>query len=59
MSMSRRADGTLTRPWGELSYALQTLIDELTMKPIVIRDGQPAEPNRSRRGDGRVRGPDR
>jgi lysine 6-dehydrogenase len=34
----------LDPPDGEsFPYALQTLIDELTMKPIVIRDGQPAE----------------
>jgi len=34
----------LDPPDGEsFPYALQTLIDELTMKPIVIRDGEPAE----------------
>jgi saccharopine dehydrogenase (NAD+, L-lysine-forming) len=34
----------LDPPEGEsFPYALQTLIDELTMRPIVIRDGEPAE----------------
>jgi lysine 6-dehydrogenase len=34
----------LDPPDGEsFPYALQTLIDELTMKPIVVRDGEPAE----------------
>ena len=34
----------LDPPDGEsFPYALQTLVDELTMKPIVIRDGEPVE----------------
>jgi lysine 6-dehydrogenase len=34
----------LDPPGGEsFPYALQTLIDELTMSPVVIRDGEPAE----------------
>ena len=34
----------LDPPEGEsFPYALQTLIDELTMSPVVIRDGEPAE----------------
>jgi saccharopine dehydrogenase (NAD+, L-lysine-forming) len=34
----------LDPPGGEsFPYALQTLVDELTMRPVVIRDGQPAE----------------
>ena len=34
----------LDPPEGEsFPYALQTLIDELTMKPVVIRDGEPVE----------------
>ncbi len=34
----------LDPPAGEsFPYALQTLVDELTMKPIVIRDGDPVE----------------
>ena len=34
----------LDPPSGEsFPYALQTLIDELTMNPVVIREGQPAE----------------
>ena len=34
----------LAPPDGEsFPYALQTLIDELTMQPVVIRDGQPTE----------------
>ena len=34
----------LNPPEGEsFPYALQTLIDELTMKPVVIRDGEPVE----------------
>jgi saccharopine dehydrogenase-like protein len=35
---SAPADGRLRPP-----YALQTLLDELTLAPIVIRDGQPVE----------------
>jgi len=45
----------LDPPDGEsFPYALQTLVDELTMKPIVIRDGEPVEVEPMRPG-GKVR----
>jgi lysine 6-dehydrogenase len=31
------------RPGFSVPYALRTLIDELTLRPVVIRDGEPAE----------------
>ena len=35
---------TWTRPTGfSVPYALRTLIDELTMPPVVLRDGEPVE----------------
>jgi saccharopine dehydrogenase (NAD+, L-lysine-forming) len=39
------AGGRDFNPHGEFSppYAVQTLIDEVTLKPVVLRDGQPVE----------------
>ena len=41
---ARPPAATSTRPPGfSVPYALQTLVDELTMAPVVLRDGEPVE----------------
>ena len=39
----RRAATSTRRPGLSLPYALRTLIDELTLAPVVVREGEPVE----------------